>query len=145
MNLDADNDPGTADVPVDIITPAIITDGAAGNDIVTVQYGTTSRGALPTVINTVAGTNVVGVANNLGCRAGDVVLTLGDSNKGDTACVGSKITSVEVADGAGNKWLDNIGNSNQMLVIKQCRDVFTWINKKNSLFGSGSPKYFSSR
>jgi type IV pilus assembly protein PilW len=135
LNLDADNDPGTADVPVDIITPAIITDGAAGNDIITIQYGTTSRGALPTVINTVAGTNVVGVANNLGCRAGDVVLTLGDSNKGDTACVGSKVTSVEVADGAGNKWLDNVGNSNQMLVISNAGMYSPGLTRKIACLG----------
>jgi type IV pilus assembly protein PilW len=135
LNLDADNDPGTADVPVDIITPAIITDGAAGNDIITIQYGTTSRGALPTVINTVAGTTVVGVANNLGCRAGDVVLTLGDSNKGDTACVGSKVTSVEVADGAGNKWLDNVGNSNQMLVINNAGMYSPGLTRKIACLG----------
>jgi len=116
LNLDADNDPTTADVPVDIITPAIITDGAAGNDIIRIQYGTTSRGAIPTVVNTIAGTNQVGVANNLGCRPGDVALVVGDSNDGDTACVGSRVTSVEVTDGGGKKWLDVIGNSNQILV-----------------------------
>jgi len=129
MNLDADNDPTTADVPVDIITPAIITDGAAGNDIIRIQYGTTSRGAIPTVVNTTAGTNQVGVANNLGCRPGDVVLVVGDSNDGDTACVGSKVSSVEVADGAGNKWLDVVGNSNQVLVLNNA-----------GMYDAGKPK-----
>lgn len=140
MNLDADNDPGTADVPVDIITPAIITDGAAGNDIVTVQYGTTSRGALPTVISTVAGTTEVGVANNLGCRLGDVVLTLGDSNKGDTTCVGSKVTvnpaSVgEVTDGSGNKWLYAVGNSNQLSVVNNAGMYSPGLTRKIACLG----------
>jgi type IV pilus assembly protein PilW len=117
LNLDADDDPLTPDVPVDIITPVTLTDGAAGNDTITIQYGTTSRGAMPTSLTTIAGVNQVGVSNNLGCRPGDVVLVVGNSNSpdSDTACVGSKVTSVEVTSGT-NTWLDTVGNSNQILV-----------------------------
>ena len=127
MSLDTDGDPTTPDVNnVDIITPAKILDGGAGSDTITIQYGTTTRGALPTEVKSggppYANGNV-GVNNNMGCRGvsathpnGDIVLAVGDSNAGDTVCVGSKVASNEVVSGAGEIWLDAVGNSNQIKV-----------------------------
>lgn len=93
LSIDADNDPATADVSVDIITPVRITDGAA-SDTVTILYGTTTRGAMPTRITNVSPPNFIGVDNNMGCRAGDVVLVTKDSNiAGNTVCIASRLTA----------------------------------------------------
>ncbi|MGQ0443061.1 MAG: PilW family protein [Methylophilaceae bacterium] len=121
LNVDADNDATTPDVPVDIITPVSITDGV-NSDTITVMYGTTTRGAIPTRINTTTGANFVGLQNNLGCRENDVVLVVGDSNNGDTACVGSRVTST-------NTWLDTAGNTNSITVASNA-----------GMFAPGFPK-----
>ncbi len=92
MNMDADNNPLTPDVPVDIITPVRITDGAA-SDTVEIHYNTTGRGAMPTQIDAVSGTDYVAVKNNMGCRENDLVLVTKNSNAGDTTCVATKVTS----------------------------------------------------
>jgi type IV pilus assembly protein PilW len=134
LNLDADNDPLTPNVPVDIITPVTITDGAAGNDTITIQYGTTTRGAMPTSVTTIAGVNQVGVANNLGCTPGDVVLVVGDSNAGDTTCVGSKVTSVW-QNPATQQWLDVVGNSNQILVQSNAGMYVAGMSKRLACLG----------
>ena len=92
LAIDADNDPATADVTVDIITPVLITDGAT-SDTVAIRYGTTTRGAMPARITNVTPPNFIGVDNNMGCRQGDVVLVTKDSNAGITNCVATKLTA----------------------------------------------------
>lgn len=94
LTLDLDNDPATADVAIGfnaLVTPVTITDGANG-DSIAIRYGTTSRGALPTRVTNVTPPNYVGVINNMGCRAGDVVLVTKEV-KSSTACVATKLTA----------------------------------------------------
>jgi type IV pilus assembly protein PilW len=96
LSLDVDNDSTTLDVTVDVITPVVITNGAT-SDTVSISYGTTNRGAMSTNITSTAGTNTVGVQNNMGCRSGDVVLVTKNSNSPDnnTACVATTVTSTD--------------------------------------------------
>jgi type IV pilus assembly protein PilW len=94
LALDLDNDPTTADVTIGfnaLVTPVTITDGVNG-DSIAIRYGTTSRGALPTRVTNVTPPNYVGVMNNMGCRAGDVVLVTKEV-KSSTACVATKLTA----------------------------------------------------
>jgi type IV pilus assembly protein PilW len=94
LALDLDNDPATADVTIGfnaLVTPVSITDGVNG-DSIAIRYGTTSRGALPTRVTNVTAPNYVGVMNNMGCRAGDVVLVTKEV-KSSTACVATKLTA----------------------------------------------------
>lgn len=94
LALDLDNDPATAVVTIGfnaLVTPVSITDGVNG-DSIDIRYGTTSRGALPTRVTNVTPPNYVGVMNNMGCRAGDVVLVTKEV-KSSTACVATKLTA----------------------------------------------------
>jgi type IV pilus assembly protein PilW len=94
LALDLDNDPTTADVTIGfnaLVTPVTITDGVNG-DSIAIRYGTTSRGALPTEVTNVTPPNYIGVKNNMGCRAGDVVLVTKEV-KESTACVATKLTA----------------------------------------------------
>jgi type IV pilus assembly protein PilW len=98
MNVDADNDPLTPDVPVDIITPVKITDGGAGSDTITIHYSNTGRGAIATKVTSLGGTDYVGVKNNMGCRENDLVLVTKNSNVGNTVCVATRVTSKNSTD-----------------------------------------------
>jgi type IV pilus assembly protein PilW len=94
LALDLDGDPTTADVTIGLnalVTPVTITDGVNG-DSIAIRYGTTTRGALPTAVTNVTPPNFVGVRNNMGCRAGDVVLVTKEV-KSSTACVATKLTA----------------------------------------------------
>jgi type IV pilus assembly protein PilW len=96
MNMDADNNPLTPDIPVDIITPVKIIDGVTngtGSDSVAAHYNSTGRGAMPTNISSVSGTDYVAVKNNMGCRQNDLVLVTRNSNTGDTSCLATRVTS----------------------------------------------------
>lgn len=93
LSLDADNNPATPDVTIDVITPVVITDGGTGSDTIAIRYGTTSRGAMQTEVVTTSGSNYIGVENNMGCRTGDVLLVTKNSNTGDTSCVATLVTS----------------------------------------------------
>lgn len=94
LALDVDNDPGTADVTIDVITPVVITEGV-GSDTIAIRYGTTSRGAMQTRVVSPFGTDTVTVENNMGCRTGDVMLVTRNTSPspGDTTCVATKVTS----------------------------------------------------
>jgi type IV pilus assembly protein PilW len=97
INLDTDSASSRANatrIVRDIITPVRITDGA-NSDIITIHYGTTNRGAMPTTITgPPAGANVP-VSNNLGCRPNDIVLVTKNSNApaNNTDCTVSQVTS----------------------------------------------------
>lgn len=93
INIDADGDPSTANatsVVRDIISPVIISDGGTSSDTVTIHYGTTTRGGMPTDVVSTAGTTTVGVTNTLGCRTGDVALV---TRNGSSTCVVTTVTS----------------------------------------------------
>ena len=110
LALDVDNDPATADVTIDVITPVVITEGVS-SDTIAIRYGTTTRGGMQTRVVSPFGTDTVTVENNMGCRAGDVVLVTRNSNSGDTTCVATKVTST-------NAQLDAAPNS--ILVVSRC-------------------------
>lgn len=105
---DIDNNAATPKVAVDVVTPVTITDGV-NSDTITLQYGSTTRGAIPARVITTVGVNYVGLQNNLGCRSGDIVLALPDTNTGNTVCDVSEVTST-------NAWLDTAGNTNSINV-----------------------------
>lgn len=68
------------------LSPVIITDGGAtGNDSITVRYGTSASGGIPTKITALVGNDVT-VKSNFGCQLNDVTLITVD-----TACAISKV------------------------------------------------------
>lgn len=131
LSVDADNNPATPDVTIDVITPVVITDGVTngtGSDTIAIRYGTTTRGAMQTRVITTSGSNYVGVENNLGCRTGDVVLVTRNSNTGDTTCVATKVTSTNAQlDAATNaiNVLSNVGMglNNRLACLGQLRQA----------------------
>jgi type IV pilus assembly protein PilW len=149
INLDADGDPATpnaTDVVRDIITPVIITDGGVGSDTITEHYGTTTRGAMPTTIVSTAGTTVVGVSNNLGCRIGDVVLVTKDSNKGNHSCVVSMVTTTNAVLDVTTNSIDVLSNANMAVPLNnrlacmgKVRQVVFAINNSNQLLKNNQP------
>jgi len=74
------------------ISPVTITDGVAGtnpaSDTITLRYGTSLSGGVPSIIGAVVG-NVVTVGSNFGCQFGDITLV----NSG-TNCALSSATAV---------------------------------------------------
>lgn len=67
------------------ITPVVITDGVAASgvnasDSITIRYGTTSMGGVPSQISSVVNTNEAVVGNSFGCATGDVTLITSGSS-----------------------------------------------------------------
>lgn len=86
--IDHDNDPGTPNIELNI-SPVIITDGGAAagaSDSITISYGSNPMGGIPTLISAMVG-NTATVANNLGCRVGDIALA---TNNG--VCAASRVS-----------------------------------------------------
>jgi type IV pilus assembly protein PilW len=105
LYLDLDDDAGTAPISVDVTTPAFITENGA-SDSITIIYGNTSRGSIPTRISSVeSATNKLKVDNNISCRQDNVALILKDINKGfANQCQAIRLKSS--ADGYLNSNLD---------------------------------------
>ncbi|HNV88812.1 MAG TPA: PilW family protein [Methylotenera sp.] len=132
LALDVDNDPATADVTIDVITPVVITEGVS-SDTIAIRYGTTTRGGMQTRVVSPFGTDTVTVENNMGCRAGDVVLVTRNSNSGDTTCVATKVTSTNAQlDAAPNSILvvSNAGMAlnNRLACLGQVRQMTFAVN-----------------
>lgn len=73
------------------ISPATITDGgAAGSDTLTIRYGDSVMGGVPTQIGAV-GTPTT-VSSNLGCQVGDFVMIING-----TTCAMTKVTALSAA------------------------------------------------
>lgn len=129
---DIDNNVGTAKVSVNVIAPATIIEGGAGNDAIAIQYGTTSRGALPTTVTGVTGAKYVGVENNFGCRAGDIVIVMPDMNKDATrTCYVDEVDSATTT----NAWLDTVGNTNSLNVKTSNAGMYGAISTKLACLG----------
>ncbi|WP_047540034.1 PilW family protein [Methylotenera versatilis] len=99
INLDTDitsTRPNATSIMRDIITPVTITNGV-NSDTIVIRYGTTSRGAMSTNIVTLAGSNYVGVDNNMGCLVGDVVLVT--RNGPGTSCFATRVTALTATNG----------------------------------------------
>lgn len=109
LNIDLDNNPLTPNVNVDLVTPVRISEGAT-SDTITLQYGTTARGAVAMAVTSISGAQMLTVPNNLGCRFGDVILSMPDVNTGITACQASEVLST-------NAFLDNPINSTSIQVV----------------------------
>lgn len=109
LYLDLDEDPGTAPINVDVTTPAFITENGA-SDSITIIYGNTNRGSIPTRISSVdSATNKINVDTNISCRQDNVALILKDINKGHgNQCQAVRLKSS--ADGFNNAALDDDGN-----------------------------------
>lgn len=78
--FDHDNNPATPNLEPDLF-PVTITDGGGGaSDTISVRVGPTQMGGIPVVLlNVDASDNSVGVANNLMCADGDIVLAVDGS------------------------------------------------------------------
>lgn len=61
---------GNAATPAIDIFPAVITDGGAGSDSLSIRFGRTDTAGIPVRFSLSGGTDAI-VANNLGCQAGD--------------------------------------------------------------------------
>lgn len=99
INLDTDitsTRPNATSIMRDIITPVTITNGV-NSDTIVVRYGTTSRGAMSTDVVTLAGSNYVGVDNNMGCLVNDVVLVT--RNGPGTSCFATRVTALTATNG----------------------------------------------
>lgn len=60
------------------LSPIILTDGGAAagaSDRISIVYGSTTMGGIPTLISAMVGTTAT-VDNNLGCQVGDIVLAI---------------------------------------------------------------------
>ena len=102
--VDHDSNATTDEVP---LIPIQITDGGTGSDTVSVTYGNTQFGGLPTSIDSITGQSIG--LNPMGCRNGDVALIVRDINAVATNnCVVAKVTST-------NAYLDNAGVSNMTI------------------------------
>jgi type IV pilus assembly protein PilW len=86
VTADHDNNAGTAAVP---LTPISITDGGAGNDVITINYGNSEVGGLSREVTNVAGNSVS--VNTLGCLLDDTVLIR--KKIAANNCMTSRITS----------------------------------------------------
>jgi len=86
LSIDLDDDPGTPAVGVNVTTPVTITENGT-QDSITIIYGDTQRGSLPSrITDTNAAIGRIAVSNNLSCREDNVALILKDINKGVTEC-----------------------------------------------------------
>lgn len=77
------------------ITPVTLTDGASGvSDTITLRYGNSAMGGIPTTIEAVGAPNPndATVGNNLGCATGDIALI---SN--GTTCALTAVTAISPA------------------------------------------------
>lgn len=128
LSVDADNNPATPDITIDVITPVVITDGGTDSDTIAIRYGTTTRGGMQTRVVTTGGSNYVGVENNMGCRTGDVVLVTRNSNTGDTTCMATKVTSTNAQMDAATNAIDVLSNAgmglnNRLACLGQLRQT----------------------
>lgn len=128
INLDTDNTstrPNATSIMRDIITPVTITNGA-NSDTIVLRYGTTSRGAMSTDIVTLAGSDYVGVDNNIGCIVNDVVLVTRTGP--GTNCYATKVTSLTSTNGI--KVLSNAGlaQNDKLACLGQVRAVTFDVN-----------------
>ena len=89
------------------ISPVTITDGGAAagaSDSISIRYGNSPSGGVPTQITGVGlpGANDVTVDNNLGCQVGDITLiTNGNACALSNATAASGVTAVTLADNTG--------------------------------------------
>lgn len=74
--LDCDPSPTTAAGSVVDLSPVVITDGADdASDTITIRFGNSPMGGVPTQIGAISGTTVT-MSTNLGCSAGDIALIM---------------------------------------------------------------------
>ena len=95
--VDHDNAPGTPSVG---LSPIVITDGAAGSDIISIRMGDSMKGGAS--VNMEAGTaaNLVQVDNNLGCALNDIALVVNQPAPGAALnCSMTRVTA-QTATGA---------------------------------------------
>jgi type IV pilus assembly protein PilW len=87
------------------ISPVTITDGGAGagaSDSITIRYGNSASGGVPSPITAPPAANEVPIENNLGCQVGDITLvTNGTSCSLSSATALSGTTVVTLADITG--------------------------------------------
>lgn len=90
--FDPDNNPATLNgIP---IFPINIADGGAASDVITVRYGSSAMGGIPSSAVSSAAAGVpanmrIGVDNNMGCRVNDVVMIV---RNGGASCAVTKVT-----------------------------------------------------
>ena len=82
---------GTAASSVAGLSPVVITDGGTGSDTLTIHYGDTALGGIPSKIKIMAG-SVATIDSNFGCNGGDITLVTNGS-----ACAMSSIPASGVS------------------------------------------------
>ena len=143
INLDTDNQSTRANatsIVRDIITPVIVNDGA-NSDVITIHYGSSTRGAMSTDIVTVAGSTYVGVDNNMGCVANDVALVTRDNS---TACYATRVTSLNATNGINVLSNASMTQNDKFACLGQIREVTfdvsaNQLRKSNATTGAQNP------
>ncbi|MES2578958.1 MAG: PilW family protein [Pseudomonadota bacterium] len=128
INLDTDVNstrPNATSIMRDIITPVTITNGV-NSDIIVVRYGTTSRGAMSSDIVTLAGSNYVGVDNNMGCLVNDVALVT--RNGPGTSCFATRVTALSATNGMNVSSNAGMAQNDKFACLGQIRAVTFDVN-----------------
>jgi type IV pilus assembly protein PilW len=86
---------GAADDPSNLSPVTIIDGGPGGSDTITIRYGNSAAGGIPSAISAMVG-NTATLGSNLGCKTGDTTLITNG-----TVCAVSTATAVPAADAAG--------------------------------------------
>lgn len=143
INLDTDNTssrPNATRLVRDMITPVTITNGIT-SDTVVVRYGTSSRGAMSTDINTVTGSNYIGVDNNLGCAANDIVLV---TRNASTSCFATRVTSLASTNGLNVLANTGMAQNDKLACLGQIKEIVfdvsaNQLRKSNLATGAQEP------
>ncbi len=91
------------------ITPITVTDGVAAmgvsaSDTITIRYGTSPMGGIPTQISGAPTGNAVPVQNSFGCRDGDITLVI----NGTTCAITSLASAIDVPRGVTDSTTVNL-------------------------------------
>ena len=126
------------------LSPIVVTDNVAGagvnaspSDRITIRYGTSAMGGVPTQISGPPIGNAVPVASNLGCQIGDMTLIING-----TTCAMSSVTAV-TGNTAGNMTVtlaDTTGaNSSASLACMGTWNEVTYAVNNGNLERNGVP------
>jgi type IV pilus assembly protein PilW len=115
---------GTTGIPATVpamlnLSPAIINNGVAvagvsnANDTITIRYGTSRSGGIPSIIDAAPSGKAISVPSNFGCESGDTVLF----NSGTTCAMALLASATDAPAGVTGDFTVNLKNSETVPAI----------------------------